>query len=219
MSDKDFTPAAGYAVLTPLYDIAVSLVTREDVWRTALLKRIAPNDSERLLDVGCGTGSLAIRLKSLNPKAEIHGIDPDGEILRRASAKAIKKGVDISFHQGFLLPTSVSTLGRFSKVVSSLVFHQTPIEEKRNILNSITKILEPNGTLYIADYGLQRTTLMKTLFRRTIQILDGYEDTQPNAEGCLPKLMEDVGFCNIAEVQVIPTITGSISIYVASMSN
>jgi ubiquinone/menaquinone biosynthesis C-methylase UbiE len=217
MSDKEFTPAAGYPALTPLYDIAVSLVTREDVWRSALLQLLAPNDSDRVLDVGCGTGTLAIRLKALTPKADIHGIDPDGEILRRASAKASKKGVNISFHEGFMLPTSVSELGRFSKVVSSLVFHQTPYEEKRNILASIAKILEPNGRLYVADYGLQRTALMKRLFRCTIQILDGYEDTQANAEGCLPKLMEEVGFINIEEIRVIPTITGSISIYVASI--
>lgn len=59
---------------------------------------------------------------------------------------------------------------------------------------------------------------MKTLFRRTIQVIDGYKDTQPNAEGCLQKLMKEVGFINVSEVCVIPTITGSISIYVASMA-
>lgn len=218
MSEKAFTPAAGHAALTPLYDLSIGLLTREEIWRSALLKQVAPTDADRVLDVGCGTGSLAIRMKLLSPKTEVHGIDPDSEILRRAQIKAAKKGADISFHQGFLVPTSVSELGCFTKVVSSLVFHQTPFVEKKNILYSITKMLELNGKLCIADYGLQRTALMKAMFRRTIQVIDGYEDTQPNAEGCLPKLMEEVGFINVSEVQVIPTITGSISVYVASMA-
>jgi ubiquinone/menaquinone biosynthesis C-methylase UbiE len=218
MSEKAFTPAAGYAALTPLYDISIGLLTREETWRSALIEQVAATGTDRILDVGCGTGSLAIKMKLLSPNTEIHGIDPDRHILRRAQAKAMKKGADIAFHHGFLVPTSVSELGHFSTVVSSLVFHQTPLEEKRNILYSIVKLLEPNGKLCIADYGLQRTTLMKTLFRRTIQVIDGYKDTQPNAEGCLPKFMEEAGFVKVSEVRVIPTITGSISIYVARVS-
>lgn len=218
MSGKAFTPAAGYAALTPLYDLSIGVLTREDTWRSALLDQVAVTGTDRILDVGCGTGSLAIRMKRLSPDADIHGIDPDSEILQRAQAKAAKNGVDISLHCGFLGPETVSELGHFSKVVSSLVFHQTPVGEKRNILNTMSEILEPGGKLCVADYGLQRTALTKALFRSTIQVIDGYKDTQPNAEGCLPKLMEEVGFITVSEVHVIPTITGSISIYVASVA-
>uniref|UniRef100_UPI0035660145 class I SAM-dependent methyltransferase n=1 Tax=Desulfosarcina sp. TaxID=2027861 RepID=UPI0035660145 len=167
------------------------------------------------LDVGCGTGSLVVKIKSLSPETDIHGIDPDKEILLRAKAKAKKNSVKISFHQGCLSPESRSELGYFSKVASSLVLHQTPIEEKRNILVSIFRLLLPGGKLCVADYGLQRTALMKTLFRRTVQTIDGVKDTQPNAEGCIPNLMQDVGFLEVSETQVIPTLTGSISIYTA----
>ncbi|MEM8561286.1 MAG: SAM-dependent methyltransferase, partial [Pseudomonadota bacterium] len=72
------------------------------------------------------------------------------------------------------------------------------------------------GRLFIADYGLQRTSLMKGLFRGTVQVIDGYEDTQPNAEGCMPGLLGKAGFLDISEVLVIPTHTGSISIYAAA---
>lgn len=107
-------------------------------------------------------------------------------------------------------------LGIFSKVVSSLVFHQTPLIEKRSILFAMYSLLQPNGRLFIADYGLQRTSLMKGLFRGTVQVIDGYEDTQPNAEGCMPGLLGKAGFLDISEVLVIPTPTGSISIYAAA---
>ncbi|MBX9745432.1 MAG: class I SAM-dependent methyltransferase, partial [Hyphomonadaceae bacterium] len=59
---KAFTPALGVRALTPLYDSAIALLTRENIWRSALIEAIALQKGERLLDVGCGTGSLAVRL-------------------------------------------------------------------------------------------------------------------------------------------------------------
>jgi hypothetical protein len=66
--------------------------------------------------------------------------------------------------------------------------------------------------LHIADYGLQASPLMRFAFRQ-VQTLDGYDTTQPNADGVVPELMEDVGFAGVEETQVIPTPTGSISLY------
>jgi hypothetical protein len=66
----------------------------------------------------------------------------------------------------------------------------------------------------IADYGPQRTTLMRLLFR-IVQLADGKEDTQPNADGAIPELMSEAGFREVREVEVVPTVSGSISVYVA----
>jgi hypothetical protein len=108
-------------------------------------------------------------------------------------------------------------LGRFSKIVSSLVFHQTALDTKIDLLKSMIQLLQPGGKLYIADYGLQRTPLMRSLFRCTVQAIDGVTDTQHNADGCMPELIEQSGFSNTAEVRFIPTPTGSISIYTAML--
>lgn len=75
--------------------------------------------------------------------------------------------------------------------------------------------LQSGGKLYIADYGLQRTALMRALFRATVQVIDGTEDTTPNAEGKLPEYIEDSQFGDVKELEVVPTATGSISIYEA----
>ncbi len=64
----------------------------------------------------------------------------------------------------------------------------------------------------IADYGLQRTALMRRLFR-IVQKGDGYENTQPNADGILPELIAAAGFINVRVPFVISTPTGSFSIY------
>lgn len=212
-SEKRYTPALGVKWLTPLYDIAVALLTRENHWRRELVTQIASMPNDRIVDIGCGTGSLAILLKAQNPDANIAGIDPDPAVLARAKKKSAKQGVEIDWHQGFLSEEVVKTLRTATKVVSSLVFHQTPLDEKQNILNNAYKFLGPGGELHIADYGLQRTRIMRFLFRQTVQRVDGVSDTQPNADGMLPDLIEKAGFIDVAEVAVVPTVTGSISLY------
>ncbi len=54
---REFTPALGHAALTPLYDAAIALMTREGRWRSALVRQIAPNSDDVILDVGCGPGT------------------------------------------------------------------------------------------------------------------------------------------------------------------
>lgn len=72
-----------------------------------------------------------------------------------------------------------------NKIISSLVFHQVPLEEKRAGLASMYAALVPSGMLYVADYGLQRTPKMRKRFQ-IVQKGDGYENTAPNAQGVLP---------------------------------
>ena len=75
MTQEEFTPALGFKALTPLYDIVIALLTREKLWRGKLLSYIAPADTDRILDVGCGTGSLVTRVKQICGTADVHGID------------------------------------------------------------------------------------------------------------------------------------------------
>lgn len=102
---------------------------------------------------------------------------------------------------------------RPTKIVSSLVFHQVPMAEKKAALAAAYKALAGGGEVHIADYGLQRTWLMRTLFRGIIQNLDGQENTEPNARGVLPHLMRVAGFRDVEETLVLPTPSGSISLY------
>lgn len=210
----EFTPALGHAALTPLYDAAIALMTREARWRDALLAQIGPGATDFILDVGCGTGTFALMLKNAAPSANIVGLDPDASVLRRAEAKARRAERHITFARGFARDAARIVQGRMTKAVSSLVFHQLPIEEKRLGLKAMFEKLGPGGEMHIADYGLQRTRLMRLLFRQ-VQHLDGFENTTPNAQGVLPSLMLEAGFRDVAERRVIPTPTGSISIYFA----
>ena len=102
--------------------------------------------------------------------------------------------------------------GTASKIVSSLVFHQCPPAVKSKILDAMRRTLRPGGQLFIADYGLQRTALMRFLFRQ-VQALDGWDNTTPNAKGELLAYVARAGFEVVEEAGVIPSLTGSISLY------
>lgn len=208
-----FTPALGRHWLTPLYDVAIKALTRESVWRRALADQVNPREGDRILDVGCGTGTFLAILANRAPKGRFVGIDPDPEVLARARLKTAKAAAPIEFVQGFLSEDVVTRLGPLTKVVSSLVLHQVPLAEKLRILSLMRRALADGGEVHIADYGAQTTPLMRWLFRRTVQSLDGRENTQPNADGVLPGLMREAGFRQVEERAKILTPTGSISIY------
>ena len=214
MERRDFTPALGFAWLTPLYDIAVALATRENNWRRKLVRRIDPRPGDRILDVGCGTGTLALQLYRQEPGVTVIGLDPDAAVLKRARRKSAD--LPIAWIQGFLDGSATKKIGTVNKVTSSLVLHQTPLQEKQRILATMHDLLEPGGLLVIADFGEQRNIVMRALFRCTVQVFDGVEDTRHNAEGRLPMLIEDAGFRDVQEREVINTLTGSISLYTAS---
>lgn len=215
MNSRSYVPALGDHRLSPFYDTTISLMTCERTWRRAFVKQIAPEPRDVILDLGCGTGTLAIMLKRACPSASIYGIDPDPDILTRAENKARDGDLLIHFASGYAQEAgSIASHIRPNKIVSSLVLHQVPLAGKRATLLNAFAGLRTGGELHIADYGLQNSPLMRFAFKQ-VQTLDGFANTQPNADGILPELMNEAGFVNIKENSVIPTPTGSISLYSA----
>ncbi|MEU6970340.1 class I SAM-dependent methyltransferase [Kitasatospora aureofaciens] len=214
MTDRTFTPAAGRLAPLRLYDPIVSL-TRERLWRSLLAMHVAPRPDDVILDVGCGTGSLAVLLGRVEPRARVIGVDPDPDTLELARRKAAAAGVAPEWRIG--MGDAVADLigaETADTVVSSLVLHQCPVPMKRAVLASMHAALRPGGRLVIADYGRQRTAAMRLAFR-IVQLADGKEDTQPNADGILPRLIAEAGFHGVREAETVSTVTGSLSLYVA----
>lgn len=151
----------------------------------------------------------------IQPQARIIGVDPDSAVLAIAACKADAAGVDVDWRtaMGDDLGAAVPAES-VDAVVSSLVLHQCPMSTKQAIIAAMFAALRPGGRLVIADYGRQRSWLMRTAFS-IAQLADGKTDTQPNADGILPDLLSEASFQDVREADAVSTISGSISIYVA----
>ena len=215
MSDahRDFVPALGKSGSLDRYDAAIALMTREKRWRSDLLRFAEPRPGDRIVDIGCGTGTFAIALKQAARESIVLAVDPDPAVLEIARAKAEVADAEIRWFEAMGDELDgIDALRQCDKIVSSLVLHQCPMAVKEAIAAQMFRLLRPGGTLFIADYGEQRSLLMRMLFRQ-IQLLDGFEYTEPNAKGCVPEILTAAGFEAVEEIKVIPTPTGSISIY------
>jgi len=118
--------------------------------RTANLADIQPG--EQVLDVGCGTGTLAMEVQRRVSRAgRVAGVDPGIQQIARARAKAARRHVPIEFQIGVIerLPFPEQT---FDVVLSTLMMHHLPTSLKRQGLSEIARVLKPGGRLVIADF-------------------------------------------------------------------
>jgi len=210
----DFVPALGLRILTPLFDPLVRLLMRERLFKGRLVEQMAIKPGQRILDVGCGTGTLALLIKERHPQSEVVGLDPDPQILAIARRKAVHSGAEVQFDAGYADRLPYPDAG-FDRVISSLVFHHLIRQTKRGALAEAYRVLRPGGELHIADIGRAGGVPMR-LAVRPIVLLDGTDRVKDNLAGRLPTFITDSGFINVAECQPLRTALGPVSLYRAT---
>ena len=177
-SSADTAPATMGRVLhwAAGYDLLVWLIThRSDrSFRERLIGFAHLVAGESVLDVGCGTGTLAIVAKRhVGTAGKVFGIDASPAMVARASAKAAKRGVDVSFRTAVVgaLPFPDA---QFDAVLSTLMVHHLPRTVRRQCFHEVRRVLKPNGRMLIVDFGQpQRKSGLLAHFHR-----HGYVDLE-----------------------------------------
>jgi ubiquinone/menaquinone biosynthesis C-methylase UbiE len=140
--------AAGYDLLAWLF-----LLGRERAFRERLVRLARLEPGQSVLDVGCGTGSLAIAAKRrVGPGGTVRGIDASPELIARARRKARKAGVDVPFTIGVVEALPFPD-GHFDAVLSTLMLHHLPREARRQCAREMRRVLKPGGRVLAVDFG------------------------------------------------------------------
>jgi ubiquinone/menaquinone biosynthesis C-methylase UbiE len=193
MSEKEFLPAAGRDFFLPLYDPLVSLMGFDRA-RQELVSLAKVEPGQHILDVGCGTGTLAVMLKRAFSGVQVVGLDPDPKALRRARIKAKRAAVSVQFDEGFAdeLPYQE---GSFDRVFSSFMFHHLDEHERVKMLREVVRVLKPGGLFHLLDFVSDHGSpgFLARLFHSHAQMKD-------NSDQRILELMDHAGLTNAAKV-------------------
>jgi len=206
-SRRTYVPAAGRDSLLPLYDLMTKLMGADRA-RRRLLDQAQIRSGHRVLDVGCGTGSLTIQLKRLNPETDVVGLDPDPKALALAKRKAERAAVSINFDQGFgdELPYPDRS---FDRVLSSLMFHHVPTDEKGKTLRAVRRVLKPGGEFHMLDFEGPEKGAHGMLSR----LLHSSQRLKDNSESRVLHFMTEAGFAEPRKVGHRAMFFGHIAYY------
>jgi ubiquinone/menaquinone biosynthesis C-methylase UbiE len=213
---RDYLPALRFRALTRVYDPLVRFTTREGLFKRLLIDQAAPSPGQRVLDLGCGTGTLAIEVKRREPEAEVVGLDADPEMLAQARRKAEEAGVELELTEGFSTELPYED-GSFDLVLSTLFFHHLDPEPKRQTVREIARVLRRGGELHVADWGRASDPVM-AIASLGIRVFDGFENTRDNFRGALPEIFEEEeGLSDAEQTDRLRTPFGTLALYRARL--
>lgn len=209
----DYLPAVRFDFLTPVFDVFAKSTTRERTFKQRLLDQAGLEGDLDVLDLGSGSGTLAIWAKQRQPDMRIRGLDGDSAIIGQAVRKAERAELDIPFDEGlsYELPYEDAS---FDRVLSTLFFHHLVLRDKERTIAEVARVLRPGGELHVADWGEPRSLPAK-LAAVAIRKFDGDEPTRDNLAGRLPELFEAGGLVDARERERVSAPLGVVSLYSA----
>lgn len=181
-NEKRYIPALSFRWLTPLYDPLLKWVMREETFKRRLIHHANIQPQMKVLDLGCGTGTLTLMLKRAHPEAEVTGMDGDPQVLDIAREKSL--GTDIQWDEGLAssLPYPDSA---FDRVVTSLVIHHL-----------------------VLDFGAPHSSLTHFMTKYMRRL----EEAADNFDGLIPRFVAEAGFGSVKEAENFVTVFGPLSI-------
>jgi ubiquinone/menaquinone biosynthesis C-methylase UbiE len=207
-SQKRFIPAMHFRWLTPFYDTLVNWTLPDTKLKVQLIEQARIQPHHKILDLGCGTATLALLVKQRYAEATVIGLDIDPEILKIARRKVSDSGAEIALHEASAtqLPYADDS---FDRVLSSFAMHHLTYTDKQRAVAEVFRVLRPGCEFHVLDFGKPHnfyTLLVSYALRWTEELME-------NIQGLLPRIFEDAGFIDVAEKSRNTTLVGEVSLY------
>jgi ubiquinone/menaquinone biosynthesis C-methylase UbiE len=145
----DFTDA-----LIPVYNWGFRVLggRTHEKFRQRVVELAALAGHERLLDAGCGTGMMALRLATQYPDCVVHGVDLSPKMVAVACQDAEEQGATVDFRVGSILDLPYPK-DSFDVVITNIMYHHLNLEEKRQAVAEIARVLRFGGRYVSAEFG------------------------------------------------------------------
>ncbi len=203
MKDQNKLKTKGITIgsLAKCYDLLNSTIGHRDRFFREIAELAGIREGGRVLDVGCGTGTLGIQEKEMaGNKGYVAGIDASGQMISQAREKAAKSGIEVDFKPGLIEDIPYDD-NYFDVVTSSMMIHHLPLSLKKKGFQEVYRVLRPGGHFLLLDFG-KPSNLFGKFF--SYLLFSWIESTRVNLKGMLPGLLEGAGFKEVKIIKRIP---------------
>jgi len=155
-----FDRIAGY------YDSTNRVLTfgLDDFWRRRAVARLSPGPDLVYLDIGAGTGDIAIEILRQAPGSKVIGIDPSEGMLQLGREKIERKGISqfITLEVGDVLDLKYRD-NSFDGAITSFCIRN--VTDRKRGIEEICRVVRPGGKLVILELTQPTGFIMGPLFR------------------------------------------------------
>jgi ubiquinone/menaquinone biosynthesis C-methylase UbiE len=183
---ETYMPALKWQACTGFYGFLCAVSRLGAGFKGQILDIVRLKGTERVADVGCGTGTMLRVISRTYPHVRAYGIDPDLFLLTRARKKLVAAKDRVMLEQGVAQHIAQPDQS-FDIVFCTLTLHHLPDKDKKLALNEMFRILKPGGRVVITDF--YRKGWQKGWF-----FFENYNYLRSCLEGKIPSFLEEAGF-------------------------
>ena len=200
MNDRNQLKTEGITLgpLAKYYDLFTSPVGYGGKFFRQIIELAGIREGDRVLDVGCGTGTLGIWEKEMaGDKGYVAGIDASGQMISQARKKAAKRDIEVDFKLGLIEDIPYDD-NYFDVVTSSMMTHHLPLALKKKGFQEIYRVLRPGGHFLLVDFGKPGNLFAKFFGYLLLYWIESHRN---NLQGMIPALLEEAGFKQVKIVK------------------